>query len=135
MLPASNVFVWLPGTDENANYEHAIPLLPGTQKAPHIWAKHAIDKASERPPLPASTTPVRRITIRPTPAATLPGRLSESVRRPSGGRPRKAANRRPLCHFVVCRAVTPVADLNEKAFVAHAGKITPWHANVRQFPR
>src|SRR5258708_5620702 len=40
-----------------------------SRQAPHIWAKHAIDKASERPPLPASATPVRRITIRPTPAA------------------------------------------------------------------
>src|SRR5260370_39312052 len=40
-----------------------------SRQAPHIWAQHAIDKASERPPLPAAATPVRRITIRPTPAA------------------------------------------------------------------
>src|SRR5262249_56505552 len=33
------------------------------------------------------------------------------------------------------RPVAPVADLNEKAFLTHAGKVTPWNANVGQFLR
>src|SRR5260370_37461327 len=39
--------VWLPGTDENANYEHAIPLLPGTQK-PAQMRKRDRERAEAR---------------------------------------------------------------------------------------